>query len=441
LIPPYTGGLRPLTAARLAALTGRPVEDGWWAHPVERATVLAMLHADEPRAYSTELHPRDVTGELAISCERREGRVCGPGAGLVGELTSSAGYRDVVSVNLALRGYAGNERYDADALIDRAFVEARLGPVSVTAGRDVLVLGPGLRTQVAWGTHAPPVDLVRVGTAEPVALGSSVRGSVQLALVRLREPQIYPGALVGISRFQLDLARDVSLGGTHLLQFNGEGAGEQLGVVDFILEHFRRKQRAANEGDSSNRRVAFDVAVRSGWGALITYEVAFEDVRKYFHDAIRHEADHLLAVQTEHLLVELGKTGYRSQEHTPRTTGFTNRGFLVGSPLGPDTLSVYLRGRLPLTRMTLYPWIEAIRLANDQYQAIEFGPLTRIGEGLAEKRFRIGARAHIPIRPDLWVDVDAMLEHTSDRAFVRGASNMAGGITAALAYRPAPARR
>ncbi len=399
-----------------------------------------MLHHDEPRPYSTEQHPRTVTGSLAISCERREGRPCGAGAGLVGELTSSAGYRDLVSATLSLRTFAGSDSYEADALVDRAYVEARLGPVSATIGRDVLVFGPGMRTQTAWGTQAPPIDLVRVGTAEPVALGSSVKGSLQLALARLRDPQIYPGALVGISRIQFDLAGNVSLGGTHLLQFNGDGAGEQLGVVDFILEHFRRKQRSANEGDSSNRRVAFDVSFQL-LGALISYEVAFEDVRKYFHDAIRHEGDHLLGVQTEHVLVEIGKTGYRSHEHVPRTTGFTNRGLLVGSPLGPDTLSAYVRGRIPLPTLTLYPWVEAIRLANDEYLAIEFGPLTRIAEGLGEKRYRIGARAHVPITASVWLDVDAMVERVQDRAFVDGASTTAGGLTATLAYRPVSTSR
>lgn len=399
-----------------------------------------MLHADEPRPYSTEAHPRQVAGSLAISCERREGRPCGAGAGLVGELTSSAGYRDVVSATLAVRTFAGSDSYEPDALVDRAYVEARLGPISATVGRDVLVFGPGMRTQTAWGTQAPPIDLVRVGTAEPVAMSGALKGSLQLALARLREPQIYPGAVVGISRIQFDIAGNVSLGGTHLLQFNGDGAGEQLGIVDFILEHFRRKQRSANEGDSSNRRVAFDVSFQL-LGALISYEIAFEDVRKYFHDAIRHEGDHLLGVQTEHVLVEIGKTGYRSHEHFPRTTGFTNRGLLVGSPLGPDTLSAYVRGRIPLPRLTLYPWVEAIRLANDQYLAIEFGPLTRIAEGLAEKRYRVGARAHVPITESVWLDVDAMLERVQDRAFVDGDGATAGGITATLAYRPVSAAR
>ncbi len=419
---------------------GTEPESGWWVHPVERASLLAMLHEDEPRPYSTDRRPRTVTGSLAISCERREGRPCGAGAGLVGELTSSAGYRDVVSATVGLRTFAGTDSYEADALVDRAYVEARLGPLSATVGRDILVFGPGMRTQTAWGTQAPPIDVIRVGTAEPVALSRSVAGSLHLALARLRDPQIYPGALVGISRIQFDIANNVSVGGTHLLQFNGEGAGEQLGVVDFILEHFRRKQRSANEGDSSNRRVAFDVSFQLV-GALVSYEIAFEDVRKYFHDAIRHEGDHLLGVQTEHVLVEIGKTGYRSHEHSPRTTGFTNRGSLVGSPLGPDTLSAYVRGRIPLAKLTLYPWIEAIRLANDEYLAIEFGPLTRIAEGLAEKRYRVGARAHVPLSESMWLDVEAMLEQVEDRAFVDGARTTAGGLTATLAYRPVSTRR
>jgi hypothetical protein len=263
-----------------------------------------------------------------------------------------------------------------------------------------------------------------------------VNGSLHLALVRMREPQIYPGTLVGISRIQFDIAKNVELGGTHLLQFNGQGANEQLGVLDFILEHFRRKQRSADQDDSSNRRVSFDVAFRLGiaGGTRVSYELAFEDMRKYFHDAIRHEGDHLLGIQTEHVLVELGKTGYRSHEHSPRTTGFTNRGFLVGSPLGPDTLSGFVRVRVPLPHLTLYPWLELVRFANDQYMPIEFGPLTRIDSGLGEKRYRAGARVRIPLPHDLWLDVDAMLERIHDRAFVEGAGATAGGLTAALTW-------
>lgn len=458
---PFTGGLRPLTEARVRELLGRePLPRELWFRPIDRVRAIALVHHDAPRTYTTPRRERLLVGTLAMSCERTQGRPCGDGNGLVTELESSAGYGDIVSATLAMRAFAGTadavgfvragEAGDADVelQIDRAYVDARLGPVSVEAGRDVLVIGPAARTQVMWGTNAPPVDMLRVGTAAPYDLagenGASLRGNIQLVLARLRAPQRFPGNIVGIGRMQFDIANNVEIGGTHALQVNGDGA-PQLGPIDFVLEHFRRKNRTAGEGDTSNRRLAFDVAFRVAAlrGARVYYEVAFEDVRKYFHQAIRHEGDHLLGIQLDGLgrcnhgfVVELQKTGYRSHEHTARTTGFTNRGRIVGSPLGPDTSSVYAGARLQLRGATLYPWLELVRLASDTYSAIEFGPLWRETRGNPEKRYRAGARLRVPLPHSARVDVEAMVERVHDFAYVDGETRNAAGLVASFVWSP-----
>jgi len=445
VVDPYLGGFRPLTEARMNELIGGAGEppSAWWFRPVSRALVRLLAVRDLERPYATPSRPRDLVGLLAASCEHAEGRPCGAGGGLYTELDSSIGYQDSLSFSTRLRAVAGSSAYDADVSLDRAYLNASLGPLAVELGRDVIVLGPSARTSLGWGDHAPPLDHVRLSTAEPFELTSSLRGSVVYILGRLRDPQTFPGNLVSIGRGQLDLGDHVEVGMMQLLQLAGEGAAS-IGVTDFVLEHFRRRDLSASETDSSNRRVGFDVSIRSPsfGGARFYYQLMFEDWRDGFHHALRHDADHLAGVELaalgpHALVVELLQTGVRSQEHTPRVTGFTNAGRVAGSPLGPDARSLFAGGRLALGTMTLAPWLEVARLSSDTYTFIVDGPISRATRGVAELRFRAGARLRRPLGHDLSVELDAWFEHVERFAFERGARRENVGVGVSAIWRPA----
>lgn len=454
-LPPYVGGMRPLSEARvedLLVLAGETVPERfgqaetWWVSPTRRVALRANLFREHNRTYSTLLRPRDVVGGLAVSCEHREGRPCGNGAAISSDLEGAAGYGRFASLVLRLRPIAGTDEYVSTVELDRLYLNGEVGPVGYEIGRDTFVLGPSVRTQLGWGDHAPPLDHVRVSTARPVAIIPALRVNAQYVLGRLRAPQTYPGNLVSIVRGQLDIVDSVEVGVMQMLQLVGDGApGMDLG--DFILEHVRRRDRSASASDSSNRRFGGDFSARiSGLaGARFYYVVMFEDIRAArLVDAIRYDADHLLGIELaaigperrHGLVVEWHQTGVRSQEHSPRVTGFTNAGRIVGSPLGPDGQSWFARGRVELGWGTVYPWLELAMLSSDAYEFVPFGPINRTVNGVTETRVRAGARLRVVLDPGWWVEGEALYEHVDAFAFEPGSSRDNVGVVATMVWHP-----
>ncbi len=444
ILDPYLGGLRPLTEARMDELIGGAgaPPGAWWFAPVDRALVRVLAARDLERTYGSSVRPRDLVGLIAASCEHAEGRPCGPGAGLYTELDSSVGYQDWLSLATRLRAAGGNNTYDEGVTLDRVYLSATLGPLGAEVGRDVIVLGPSARTSLGWGDHAPPLDHLRVSTAEPFELTSSVRASVTYVLGQLRDPQTFKDSLVSIGRGQVDIADHVEIGMMQLLQLGGDGAAS-LDLFDFITEHIRRGDASASGSDISNRRVGFDVAIRSEafGGVRFYYQLVFEDWRDRFHHALRHDADHLVGVELaalgrDALVVELQKTGVRSQEHTPRTTGFTNAGRVVGSPLGPDAWSLYLGRRVAMRNLTISPWIELVRFSSDTYTFVVDGPISRATRGTSELRFRGGGRLRRPFAYNLSLEIDAWVELVERLDFEPGVRRENVGAALSWVWRP-----
>ncbi len=447
VLPPISGGFLPLTRHRVARLLGgTATRPGVWFEPIDRLRLTTTLFHDRARPFDTSLRPRDLTiGSLSIACEHTEGRPCGNGAGNFTELSSNAGYGDWVSASVRLRAQAGQHFNNAIEL-DRLYLNSELGPVAVEVGRDVVAFGPSARTHLAWGDNAPPITHARLSTSEPFPLTSNLRGSAVYLVGRLRSPQTVHSNLVTISRLQLDIANNVEVGLMQLLQLGGDGASE-LGVWDFIAEHIRRSDLTASASDSSNRRFGGDVAfrIRDLSGARFYFSLIFEDIRKtYWYDAVRYDADHLLGIdlaaigpgRRHGLTVEWQQTGHRSQEHRPRTTGFTNGGRVVGSSLGPDAKSLYAGGRVELGWGTLYPWLELAWLSSDTYQLVVDGPINPLADGVTESRYRLGTRVRLPLPYDLSIEANALAEHVDSFAFDPAANRTNFGLVASVTWQP-----
>jgi hypothetical protein len=457
-LPAVSGGFLPLTEARVQELLFAAYAQsdqqllsldtrGWWVTPLHRVRLDLEAMRDPSRPYSTSLHPRNVAGGLAASCERTEGATCGHGRGASLDVEAAAGFGRWVSATLRLRGEAGTADRGADVAIEHAYMSGEIGPFAAEVGRDSFALGPRARTQLAWGTHAAPLDHVRVSTAYPWRVADALQLNGQYIFGRLRAPQRFPGNLVSIIRGQADLARSVELGVIQMLQLGGEGA-PSLSVGDFLLEHVRRRDITAGSTDSSNRRFGLDVSTRipALEGLRLYYVLMFEDIRRArWMDAVRYDADHLVGLELaafgpgrrHGVTIEWHQTGVRSQEHGPRSTGFTNAGRVVGSPLGPDAHSFYVGGRVSLEALTVYPWFELAQLGSDTYQFVEYGPILRTAHGEDEGRYRMGVRARAPVRGDLWLEGEAFFEHINDFGFQSRTQRNNAGVSATMIWYPA----
>jgi hypothetical protein len=397
-------------------------------------TLRALAFEEDDRPYSTPARPRDLDGVVALSCEHQEGRPCGDGEGLVGELDSTAGYGRWAWGAVRLRANTGTGGYHDDIVLDRAHVNAELGPFALEAGRDVVTVGPQARTELAWGDNAPPMDQVRIATARPWALTDALTGSGLYVVGQRRDPtQIHP-PIVTLARAALGIDDRVELALHQELMLGGDGV-PSYDAWDFVAEHFRRRNVSAGAADSSNRRFGGDATVHLR-GARIYYELAFEDIRKHVIDAIHYDADHLLGVDTAHLVVEVQRTGIRSYEHVPKVTQFTNAGRIVGSPLGPDTQSIFVGGRARAGGFELDPWLELVRFSSDTYAIVDFGPINRVSEGTPEYRYRLGTRARTALTPELRVEAKATYEYVTNLAFEAGVGRNNVGLMLTMIWQP-----
>jgi hypothetical protein len=412
----------------LVALTGVARADDVWVALDRVSATLAEFH-DAARPYDTPLDPRPIAGAIDIACERQEGRPCGDGTTAFSEADASAGYGQLAWVATRLR--LQHTPTGSDFVVDRLHANAQLGPVALEVGRDVLAIGPASRTQFGWSTNAPPLDHVRVEASR--VLATDVRGSLMYVVGTLRAPQTYPGNLVTIARGQLDVG-SFQLGLTQLLQLGGDGA-PGFTWWQFIEEHITRRQ-SFGPADSSNRRILFDFAGRIGGlhDARFYYQIAFEDWRQQFASAVRYDADHMLGIDDtrDGVLIEVMKTGVRSEEHELRTTGFTNAGRAVGAALGPDAQSIFVSKRLGVVS----PWIELAQLSSDTYNFPDNGAIMHTADGPPERRYRAGVDATLPVRRDLRVDIDLVYERVTAFAFDPTARRNNLGATITVAWSP-----
>ena len=438
---------RLLVESGSAAVPGLPplALDGPWARPLDRASLRGSLADERARPYSLPVRPRDLAGGISLSCEHQQGRPCGTGAGAWLELDSSAGWSTWLSATTRVRAQAGSDGYQPDLVLDRAYLKAQLGPVVLQLGRDVLALGPSVRSALMVSDHGVPADGARL-LLQSVRLpfAPDVRLSALYFLERLRAPQTYPGTLLDCARMQLDFFDRVQLGGSRLLQLGGEGGPPVGGLKGFILEHFSRQ---GGDLGISNNRLSFDLSVRLPWlwASRAYYELAFEDTTRHFFNSLRFDADHLLGLEIRglglgvwrRLFVELEQTGRTSQEHGQFLTGMTSSARTIGTPLGPDGRSLWIRADLELPSVRLSPWFEWLRYTSDTYDSNDETGLFVSSRGVAENRQRLGIDAALAIGPAWDLTASLFAERVGNAGFVAGESRFNVGMRAAVTYTPA----
>jgi hypothetical protein len=352
------------------------------------------------------------------------------------ELDSSVGYGDWVSAFSRIQARAASmDSGGTGANVDRLYANLELGSAELVVGRNVVSIGPGRRTQLIWGDQPPPLDHAGLLVHSlkipkiPIVLGGAY-------LVGLPDaPQRFSHSLVTLSRAYAEIDGRLCLGITNLLLLGGNGA-PPLTFGQFLQEHVDRTGPSASAG-ASDRRVAVDLTlqVRPLMSSFYS-EIAFEDSRHQFANALAYDTDYLVGWAASALgsggrhgfLIELHHTGVRSQEHGLFTSGMTSGGRTAGSPLGPDATSVYVSPRWDVENgaVSLSPWSEVIRIGSDVYDFPQDGPITRRSSGLAEIRLRAGLRVLGVLHRGLWLQTDSFIEHVGNEAFQVATRNNVG---------------
>jgi hypothetical protein len=404
-----------------------------------------LADSEHDRPYSLPARERQLAGFVALSCEYQEGRPCGDGAGGGIELDSAAGFADLITAATRVRLAGGTLAFGQGLALDRAYLKLEYGPLLLQVGRDALALGPSVRAAEMVSTNAVPQDGIRA-QLHPVALPFApwLRVSLFYFLDRLRDPQTFHGPLLDCTRAQLDFANRVQLGGSRFLLLGGEGAPDFGGLWGWIKEHFGRMETATSNAEAN--RLSFDLSVRFPElrGARVYYEIAFEDTRKRFFNMLQYDADHLVGIEVRtlrlgpwrRLFIELQHTGWVSQEHGIFTTGMTNGGRTLGSALGPDGLSLWVRADLDIAGVMVSPWAEWLRFVSDRYSSDQDHGVFVTAVGPIEHRQRIGADVQAQLARGLRLSAGLFGERVGNADLVEGATKFNAGLRAALTYTP-----
>ena len=426
-----------LALVLLAGAARASEPEGFWAAPIERIFLRAEAADEHDRPYSTPARPRDLAGVLAISCAYQEGRPCGDGAGAGVEVDSRVGFGTWFSAASRVRLWGGTDRFAHSLELDRLWLKAEYGPLSLQVGRDVLALGPSSRGGLMVSRNAAPQDGVRARLA-PVALTSWLKLNLLYFIDRLRDPQTFEGTLLDCTRAQLEFFDHVRLGGARLLQLGGRGAPDFGGFVGFVEEHFGRTREIPGS-TAENNRLSFDLEVHfPRWRAY--YEIAFEDTRQHFWNMVRYDGDHLLGAEVRlepvTFFAELEHTGWVSQEHGTFRTGMTNAGRTLGSAMGPDGTSLWMRAEVRAGGVTVAPWAEWMRFVSDRYGSDQERGVFVTATGEMEHRQRLGADLEMPLAPQWHLSAGAFGERIGNADFMTGNTRWSLGGRVALVMTP-----
>lgn len=414
-----------------------------WVDLARRFSLRAAAADEHARPYSTPVHPRRLVGAVSLACEYQEGRPCGDGFGAFAELDSEAGIGQWLTLASRTRLFGGSPDWGRALDLDRAYVKLEAGPFALQGGRDVLVLGPGVRSALMLSRNAVPQDGARLQlrpTAIPLV--PWFRISLFYAIERLRPPQRFPGTLLEVTRIQFEFGERVQIGGSRLLQFGGEGGPPVGGFMGYIREHFGRRVDGAEE----NNRMSGDISVRiPEWRATrMYYEIAFDDTRIPLTNMFRYDPDHLLGIEIRNvspgmlrrLFFEFQKTSWDSQEHFTYSTGMSNAGRTLGSPIGPDAVSFWLRADFSIRGTWISPWAETLWFGSSLYETSDARGVYVARNGLSENRQRLGTDFRADIATSWYVDTGVFAERVGNFAFVPGTTRFNGGARFALVYSP-----
>jgi hypothetical protein len=259
----------------------------------------------------------------------------------------------------------GNEEYGALRLA-AGYVKLTLFNVELLVGRDSLWWGPGLHGSLILSNNAPPLDQVRIGSAEPFLLpwvGEWI-GPTKLIffLAQLEENRDHPRAKLAGMRASIAPFSFLELGASRTVMFGGD-TRPRLSVDEYwrpILDPPAGDDRATQARFRSNNLFAIDADLRI---PNVSRFLPVGDMRVYgefgwddtccssnfipLEDAISVLLGvHLLGVFGQEGLdarTEYARSSRLSYRHNQFRTGYRTRGEVIAHYMGTEGEDYYSR--------------------------------------------------------------------------------------------------
>jgi membrane-associated phospholipid phosphatase len=200
-------------APELEAMALRTGEDEFAGQPWLSIQPLSHLQA---RAFAVKRDTNPENSQGLKLARRRDGTV---------------GFDSYFQFGDFMSGYIHPEfqsgEHQKDGRLVEGYLKLNLNNVAVRIGRESLWWGPGYHGSLMFSNNAPPMDQLRIGTAEPIILPWFFKylGPTRLELMyaRLEADRDQPHAILGSWRVDFSPLQLLELGFTRTVQMGGTG--------------------------------------------------------------------------------------------------------------------------------------------------------------------------------------------------------------------------
>ena len=338
----------------------------------------------------------------------------------------------------------GNEEYGA-ARLTAGYVKLTAFNLELLAGRENLWWGPGLHGSLIMSNNAPPLDHVRIGSAEPFQLpliGDWIGPTKILAFfAQLEERRDIPRANLAGLRGTISPFSFLELGASYVNMFGGDQSPRLRGIGDYFRVFFdpqaSDQKAAANERFRNNALFALDADIRLA--NVHRFFIPAQDMRLYVEFGwddtccstsfvpLQEATSYLFGV---HLLGLFGDEGLDwrfefatsaalSFTHNQFTRGYWTRGEVISHSMGTDGTDLFTR---------------ATKRMSPELMVGVSGNRAEIGNTFLnagtprERRYAFGFDVSYRFAKVYTLFAQAQIMHTSNRNFVPGDDGVDGAV-------------
>lgn|GEM_PF-1434358 len=234
-----------------------------------------------------------------------------------------------------------------DAGLHKGYLKASYANIELAFGRDTLWWGPASQGDLAVSNNAPPFELLKLTTPQPVRLPGPYQdlGEFQIAyfIARLEAQRDFPHALLSGLRLTYQPASLVKFGFSNVFQAFGEG-GVRLSALEYARKLF--VPTLDTTGRTINGLAAYDVVLSLPFVRQLTF---LQGVKLYWQRAQDNTRGTQGLLGGGNLLggvldggrwdlriefVETRDSGAVWYTHPTYTSGLAFKRFLIGHPIG-----------------------------------------------------------------------------------------------------------
>jgi membrane-associated phospholipid phosphatase len=254
------------------------------------------------------------------------------------------------------------DEHNRDGRVVEGYLKLKLNNVALRFGRESLWWGPGYHGSLMFSNNAPPMDQIRIGTAEPIILPWFLKylGPTRLELMyaRLEANRDHPHAVLGSWRVDFSPLQFLELGYARTVQMGGQGR-PAMSALNYLAGLVISKNDPSNKYNT-NQLYTVDATLRlhdvdrvfplsrdlALYAEMEVDDTCCKNVVWPLKPAymVGVYLPNLFGRDDSELRVEWAETTSFSYTHSIYTNGFSFEGFPLANYIAARGQDLYVRG-------------------------------------------------------------------------------------------------